>query len=52
VIAGFVGFICAVLYPVAILPLQSRTIKEELETHPGFSKKGMWKGLDQHSEKR
>ena len=26
-IAGFVGFICAVLYPVAYLPLKSRTIK-------------------------
>ncbi len=51
VIAGGVGFICAILYPVAYLPLKSRSIKEELESQPGFSKKGMWKGLEESNQK-
>jgi hypothetical protein len=46
VIGGFLAFICAVLYPVAYLPLKSRNIKEELESQPGFSKRGMWKELE------
>ncbi|PNW84706.1 hypothetical protein CHLRE_03g155500v5 [Chlamydomonas reinhardtii] len=45
-IGTFVGL---ALYPIAIQPLSSRSLKETREGgDPGFQKKGMWKAIDEY----
>ena len=47
VILGLTIALSAFLYPVAVIPLRTKHIKEDgLEVAPGFSKKSAWKELE------
>jgi hypothetical protein len=45
VIAGLCLGLAAFLYPVAVVPLRSKEVRE-VGAEPGFSKKSAWKELE------